>query len=129
MTRNCYNVMRKLAADYRDTWFKRYGYTDAEKTKYWNKLPSFSHPSLERYVHNKIQEDRRNSMSMATQQIVSAGKQRYDARMAAQPQAPTHPQAPAQPYWTVDGGWRDDMKPAAPQQDSQNNIGSTTAFR
>lgn len=110
MTRNCYNVMRKLAADYRDTWFKRYGYTDAEKAKYWNKLPAFSHPSLERYVHNKIQEDRRNSMNTATQQIVSAGKQRYGARVAAQPQAPT------QPYWTVDGGWRADMAPHTAQQ-------------
>lgn len=80
-------VIPRPALDHRDAWFKRYGYTAAERAKYWDKLPTSPHPSLESYVHNRIQEDRRNSMNAATQRAIEEGKRRYEARIATKPTA------------------------------------------
>ena len=114
MTRNCLNVMRKLASigklssDYRTQWFNRYGYTADERAKYWDKLPNFSHPSLERYVHNRIMQDRRTASAQNTQNIIKA---------RSKPASTVTPaQQPQEPFWTVSGGWRSDMAPGALQQ-------------
>ena len=71
--------------NYKNAWFKRYGYTDDERRKYWDKLPD-----SESGVHDAIMRDRKNAVAQQTRDIV-----KYN-----QPKIHTPNAWDVQPLWT-----------------------------
>lgn len=109
MTRNCLNVMRKLASlykeatDYAAEWGSRYGYTDAELAPYRRLITPASSRNTLGLVHNRIHEARRQAQAAEAQRMVDASK----------PKQPEQ-QSTVEPNWTVDRGWNTSKPPKQP---------------
>jgi hypothetical protein len=129
MTRNCYNVMRKLANMYKlaggieynpaehdlpRQWFDKAGYTAQEYNKYKGWGYSLNPVEREQMIHRQIRMDRRFSNppqgAVTTRTTSPTGTRtttrwsttyRYGKPVTSQPVAPSRPVSPRQPDMNV----------------------------
>lgn len=105
MTRNCYNVMRKLASmykeatDYATQWGSRYRYTDAELAPYRHLVTPSANQRTLSLVHERIHAARAEAKAARAKSMVNASLPQRQAPSAVRTQAiqPTQQYTPLRP--------------------------------
>jgi hypothetical protein len=90
MTRNCYNVMRKIAS-YATQWGNKHGYTAAELAPYMHLITPSTNRRVESIVHERIHAARVAARTAQSQVAVEASRRRGSGTFGG-------PQTPATQY-------------------------------